>query len=173
MMKLKTLALAATCFAALMSSSASARPAYVSQIPNINNNCGNCHVAEGGGGPRNVFGQDVEANMPFSGPDAETWGKIFCADSDGDGKTNGQELGDPCGTWKPGDADPAGDITRPDDEASTTADVGACDGAAPPTCELEAASGCGGCSGGNASPDVALTALLTAALLLVRRARSR
>lgn len=164
-------ALAVAVTAVLSSTSAAARPAYVSQLPNINNNCGNCHVSPGGGGPRNVFGQDVEANMPFAGPDAETWGKIFCADSDGDGKTNGQELGDPCGTWKPGDADPEADVSAPGDEGSTTGDVGDCDGAAPPTCALDTASGCGGCASGSASPDVALTGLLTAALLLLRRVR--
>ncbi|KAE9037371.1 hypothetical protein PR003_g6593 [Phytophthora rubi] len=43
-----------------------------------------------GGGPNNDFGQDFIAAM-FQ------WTKDFCEkDSDGDGQTNGQELGDPC-----------------------------------------------------------------------------
>ncbi|EEY58616.1 uncharacterized protein PITG_10723 [Phytophthora infestans T30-4] len=43
-----------------------------------------------GGGPNNDFGLDfIEAMFK--------WNKKFCEkDSDGDGQTNGQELGDPC-----------------------------------------------------------------------------
>ena len=159
--------------ALLLSTSSSARPNYVAAVPNGNaNNCATCHTNPAGGGARNIFGLDVEGNMPFAGPDDTTWDKIFCADSDGDGLTNGQELGDPCGTWKGGDDDPDGDITNPSDEADTTADVGDCDGDAPPTCELEvAASGCP-CSSGT-SPDPALTALAFGVLALVRRRSTR
>ena len=44
------------------------------------------------------------------------WGPELAAlDSDGDGFTNGEELGDPDGTWQEGDAAPgdAADITHP------------------------------------------------------------
>ncbi|XP_062584025.1 temptin-like [Saccostrea cucullata] len=62
------------------------------------------HNIEIGGGPGNVFGADfVAANTQ--------WTKDLCQkDSDMDGKTNGEELGDPNCVWKQGDA-PAGDAT--------------------------------------------------------------
>ncbi len=152
----------------LGSSTSLARPTYPGAIPNGNaNSCATCHVNPAGGGARNTFGLDVESNMPFSGPDDSTWAKIFCADSDGDGKTNGQELGDPCGAWRGGDDDPAGVLTNPSDEADTTADVGDCEGEAPPTCELAAsATGCP-CSSGS-TPDLALSAAALAILVFRR-----
>lgn len=72
------------------------RPA---QLPNgAVFSCANCHINPGGGGPRNVFGQAVEAktgsnNIPFW--DAELAGQ----DADGDGFTNGSEVGDPDGDF--------------------------------------------------------------------------
>lgn len=155
----------------VVAGSASARPSYVGAVPNVNNNCGVCHVAAGGGGPRNAFGEDVEAAMPFTGPDTDTWSALFCVDSDGDGKTNGQELGDPCGAWRIADDDPAGDISAPGDDSSTTADVGECDGEAPPTCDLDPDAGGGGCSATTGASSVALGALLLGAMAFVGRRR--
>ena len=52
----------------------------------------------GGTLPLNSFGAALKAH-------GFEWTKALCeADSDGDGLTNGQELGDPCCTWKRGDA---------------------------------------------------------------------
>jgi hypothetical protein len=49
-----------------------------------------------GGGPLSPFGKDFIDN-------GEKWTKALCEkDSDGDGATNGEELGDPCCTWKVG-----------------------------------------------------------------------
>ncbi|XP_053386261.1 uncharacterized protein LOC123538847 isoform X2 [Mercenaria mercenaria] len=54
------------------------------------------HEAKGGGGSRNPFGKDFAAQ-------GFTWTKALCrADSDEDGKTNGEELGDPNCTWEVG-----------------------------------------------------------------------
>ncbi|XP_055862377.1 tyramine beta-hydroxylase-like [Biomphalaria glabrata] len=51
------------------------------------------HFIEGGTGPRNPFGVDFAAEN-FA------WTITLCRkDSDGDGRTNGQELGDPNCTW--------------------------------------------------------------------------
>ena len=125
--------------ASLLASSASARPEYVDGVPNVS--CGECHVSAGGGGPRNAFGEDVEKTMPFTGPDTETWAKLFCVDSDGDGETNGQELADPCGVWRIGDASPDGDISNPGNDSEVTGVAGECDGEAPPTCDLEVTGG--------------------------------
>ena len=42
------------------------------------------------------------------------WDTCLCqTDSDGDGMTNGEELGDPECLWVEGDADPSGDVTHP------------------------------------------------------------
>ena len=51
------------------------------------------HLVEQGGGNRNAFGLDFHAN-------GKVWNKTLCMkDSDGDGQTNGQELGDPDCAW--------------------------------------------------------------------------
>lgn len=75
---------------------AQAKPSYPGLIPN--GTCNTCHTA-GGGSPRNAFGLDVAANGP-------NWSQLYDLDSDGDGFTNGEELGDPMGTWMSGDPDP-------------------------------------------------------------------
>ncbi|MBX3747419.1 MAG: CHRD domain-containing protein [Verrucomicrobiae bacterium] len=70
----------------------------VAQLPNGHVfQCANCHVSPGGGGPRNPFGQAVEA---ITGTTSRAfWSAALAAlDSDGDGFTNGEELGDPEGT---------------------------------------------------------------------------
>lgn len=55
-------------------------------------------TCRGGSLPLNPFGAALKAH-------GFEWTKALCeADSDGDGLTNGQELGDPCCTWKRGDA---------------------------------------------------------------------
>ncbi|XP_053381030.1 uncharacterized protein LOC123555574 isoform X2 [Mercenaria mercenaria] len=54
------------------------------------------HFNEMGGGPRNPFGLDFKANN-------FRWDSVLCQkDSDGDGKTNGEELGDPECVWTKG-----------------------------------------------------------------------
>ncbi|KAG1699910.1 hypothetical protein DVH05_012349 [Phytophthora capsici] len=74
----------------------SARPTYVALIPNGGNVKGFPalgHVNPEGGGANNDFGLDFASA-------GKSWTKEFCEkDSDGDGQTNGQELGDPCCEW--------------------------------------------------------------------------
>lgn len=71
---------------------------FVSRIPNGDQVSGVAalgHMDPAGGGPRNDFGSDFD-DM------GKTWNEELCqADSDGDGQTNGQELGDPCCKWSP------------------------------------------------------------------------
>lgn len=97
----------------------SARPWRVDQIPNGSvNSCANCHINVAGGGPRNPFGQTVESQ--FLKNDDVVWGKQLAEiDSDEDGFTNGQELGDPEGNWQVGLPQPGNpnDVTLPGDPA--------------------------------------------------------
>jgi hypothetical protein len=100
----------------------SGRDFRVSQLPNGSKfSCGNCHTSSFGGGPRNKFGQEVE-KLVGSGSQS-FWGQaIALLDSDGDGKTNGQELGDPNGAWRPGSANPGvlSGVSNPGDPNSIT-----------------------------------------------------
>jgi hypothetical protein len=92
--------IACVAIAALIASQAGAHPFRVSLIPNGGGqfSCGACHVVQSGGGPRNSFGQRVESLLPTLGE--SFWTPVLAAeDSDNDGFTNGQELGDPDGDF--------------------------------------------------------------------------
>ncbi|KAE8894212.1 hypothetical protein PF005_g23099 [Phytophthora fragariae] len=69
---------------------------YVPRIPNADNVDGyNCigHTSDNGHKPPNAFGKAFENA-------GNEWTVALCqADADGDGQTNGQELGDPCCVW--------------------------------------------------------------------------
>tara|TARA_B100001750_G_scaffold248092_1_gene276638 strand:- start:42 stop:719 length:678 start_codon:yes stop_codon:yes gene_type:complete len=82
-------------------------------IPNGGvNRCSNCHVRSRGGGRRTPFGQDVR-DVVRSGSCAEFWeAELAALDSDGDGRSNGEELLDPSGSWRPEEAPPPGDPAR-------------------------------------------------------------
>lgn len=82
-----------------------ARSARVSQIPNGSvNSCANCHVDPSGGGTRTAFGDAIN-NGFLSGTGARAtvvWNATLAGlDSDGDGFSNGTELGDPDGDGTP------------------------------------------------------------------------
>ncbi|KAF1328040.1 hypothetical protein FI667_g7230, partial [Globisporangium splendens] len=89
-------AAAAACVA-MMLSAASASPKFVSRIPNganVPNVPAVGHLdPEGSDGQLNAFGTAFHKA-------GNKWTVALCqADSDGDGQTNGQELGDPCCVW--------------------------------------------------------------------------
>jgi hypothetical protein len=91
------------------------------QIPHGNvKACLTCHVTPGGA--RNAFGREIENNfLSVAGAGGNVvWGPELAAlDSDGDGFTNGEELQDPLGLWRPGQPLP-GDrslVTNPGDPA--------------------------------------------------------
>jgi hypothetical protein len=95
------------------------RSSYQNAVPNGGNVPGSRaigHVSTSGGGARNAFGVDFETS-------GRRWtGELCRKDSDGDGRSNGEELGDPECTWQVGDT-PARTtrITHPgvDDEPIT------------------------------------------------------
>lgn len=82
--------------AALVAVQVSAHPEYVARLPNGANVPGVQalgHVDPSGGGSRNAFGKAFQSA-------GLAWTTELCkADSDGDGQTNGEELGDPCCVW--------------------------------------------------------------------------
>jgi len=96
---------------------ADARSKRSGQIPNNDWSCGACHNNALGGGPLDEFGQQVEEHLsePVEQADVD-WQAIYDLDADGDGFTNGEELGDPNGDWESGDGDPEADPTNPADE---------------------------------------------------------
>ncbi len=102
-----------------LAASVDARPFRVGLIPNGDKfSCSNCHIFPGG--PRNPFGQAVE-QLVTPGSTVEFWGTALAAlDSDGDGVSNGLELQDPDGVWRPGDPAPGilTLVTNPGDPAS-------------------------------------------------------
>lgn len=97
-----------------------AMPTYPAKIPNGSSVKGVealGHVDPSGGGARNAFGKAFQ--------DAgHAWTMELCkADSDGDGQTNGQELGDPCCKWVVGSNEKVEwttGVSHPGDATSTS-----------------------------------------------------
>ncbi len=86
---------------------------FRSRVPNGNlNSCDTCHDLAAGPPALNPFG------TAFLGAGTSWTPALATVDSDGDGFTNGQELGDPAGTWTPGSPNPTGNITNPGDPTS-------------------------------------------------------
>ncbi|KAL3319326.1 hypothetical protein Ciccas_002008 [Cichlidogyrus casuarinus] len=105
----------------LVSATVNARPSYVKLLPNganvpnpcLSNSIYNAigHLdptGSGGDAALNRFGHGFKAN-------SRTWNMVLCQlDSDGDGFTNGEELGDPNCLWTEGQPDPTGvNISHP------------------------------------------------------------
>ena len=81
--------------AALQQSDLEARPFRVGLTPNGSvNQCTNCHINPQGAGPRDDFGEEVNGLVSRNGREPFWTPELAAEDSDGDGFTNGQELGD-------------------------------------------------------------------------------
>jgi MYXO-CTERM domain-containing protein len=128
MRKSSTLILATTLSTLLTAGAAHAHSEYVQYIPNSGAlNCMYCHVP-GDTTQLDPMGEDT---LPHVGKPPEQWWPLLRGlDSDGDGQTNGQELGDPCEEWLIGlEPGRTTDISNPSDPASQspTPDVPSCD----------------------------------------------
>ena len=82
-----------------LSPPAHGRSFRVARIPNGGViSCANCHVNPGGAGTRTAMGAAVFAAIGGTSSNVAFWTPAFAAlDSDGDGRTNGEELRDPDG----------------------------------------------------------------------------
>ena len=111
-MTLRILLVAVLFLGGVVAEEADARSKRVRQVPNGSAaSCNTCHTA-GGGSPLNPFGIEIVTNfLTEAGPAGDViWGPELAAlDSDGDGASNGAELGDPEGTWVAGNPDPEGE----------------------------------------------------------------
>ncbi len=107
--------IAATVF---LASPALANDGWNADVPNGDQfGCFTCHSIAPA---LNDFGIAVQTALSADLPD---WTAVYNLDSDSDGQTNGQELGDPCGSWTKGAAAPrTTDISNPGDDSSTSAD---------------------------------------------------
>jgi hypothetical protein len=97
-----------------LTSNAGAKLTDVKKIPNgKKNSCENCHQPGTESKDKlTPFGNDYNAN-------GKKWNDALAKkDSDGDKMTNGQELGDPAGSWKKGDSDPSGPVFNPGNASS-------------------------------------------------------
>ncbi len=107
--------------AAIAATPANAKTPFVNDVPNGDAlACETCHIEA----PNvNWFGADVYWAYPDAPAEPEVrWAKLYRLDSDLDGQTNGVELGDPCGLWRPGDEDPEQDeYSNPGDAESMIA----------------------------------------------------
>mgnify|MGYP000845552294 CR=1 FL=1 len=94
------------------------RPTYRQKIPNgdqtIDGSSAMGHVSTTGGGARNDFGKAFAAA-------SHTWTTELCqGDADGDGLSNGLELGDECCQWTDGAAPVTSDLSHPGKSGSKT-----------------------------------------------------
>ena len=102
-------------------------------VPGTSTACQVCHVDAQGTGGLNPFGTTVRSNLDGNGqPD---WSRIRPIDSDHDGYTNGEELGDPFFRWTPGSPNPglASAVTHPGDPTSKPAHASSVQGVITPT----------------------------------------
>lgn len=95
---------------------AEARSFRVNDVPNGTFfSCETCH-GEPEAQTFNDFGSSVGPHLEPTGPiqDAHViWETLCPGDADGDGKTNGEELGDPDCVWRIGMGNPGGQVTNP------------------------------------------------------------
>ncbi len=160
--RISSLTLGAAVALSITFSAARGSANWPERIPN--GYCGVCHVSSSGGGTRTSFGKDFEfgpngsSDGSGSSSDDHRWSSWLCSrDSDGDGWTNGQELGDPfCETVinTGGDASspaapPGAAHSNPGSNGSTPPDINFCTTTGYNPCDQSAAGNCSSNAGNN------------------------
>jgi len=103
---------------------ASARSAFSADVPNgLVHDCAACHVDINIALNVTWFGADIALTYDDYVNPRPVWAEVYFLDSDEDGQTNGEELGDPCGLWVWGDDAPADEASNPGDAASVLDEV--------------------------------------------------
>ena len=100
---------------------ASGRPHRVDDLPNGDRfDCLNCHTSSTGKSFNNMGTSALSALTGTGATSTRSidWSLLYERDSDADGFSNGEELGDPEGAWVIGDANPGGAVTNPGDPSS-------------------------------------------------------
>lgn len=113
----------------LVSVDAMAKAIFKPAIPNAAvNDCDTCHIPDDPDDARNLFGQEVQILVDAATPLDQWWDQLKELDSDADGQSNAEELGDPCLEWTM--AVPAGrtfDISNPGDAQSLSLSPDVCE----------------------------------------------
>jgi hypothetical protein len=108
----------------LIAPTAAARNAFSTDVPNGETfDCASCHIDMNLALNLTWFGVDVALTYDDYTDPKVRWEHLVHLDSDEDGQTNGEELGDPCGVWLKGDDPLYEEISNPGDDQSLLADV--------------------------------------------------
>ncbi len=98
---------------------AGARNLFSTEIPNgAEHDCGACHINIDTALNLTWFGVDVALTYEDYTNPRPIWPSVYALDSDADGQTNGEELGDPCGEWAYGEDATFDETSNPGDALS-------------------------------------------------------
>ncbi len=112
--------MAVVCLLALLPAApAEARNLFSTEIPNgATHDCGACHIDIDRALNLTWFGVDVALTYDDYVNPKPIWPAVYALDSDDDGQTNGEELGDPCGEWTYGQDAAFEETSNPGDDLS-------------------------------------------------------
>ncbi len=104
---------------------------FRSNVPNgFDNSCSTCHITNSGGDGCPGEATNSKCFNPFGAAfngNSRRWdARLAGEDADGDGWSNGQELGDPFGRWVQGNQSPPSPVVTKPGDASDTPNQNAC-----------------------------------------------